>query len=183
MRLSAVYHCAMDCSYGSPLCQGIYSSGSPLRRGNVCGSPLCHMRLSLRHSALSWDCRSGSAIRARHDPSSSPLRHGIYQSASPLCHGLVFLWFNTVSWDCPSGSALYHGIVTKVQLCVMGLSLWFTTVILPIWFVSKSWDRPPGSSLCHGIVCLVHFHTMRDCPPGSPPCHGFVPQVHRSVMG
>ena len=169
-----------NCPSGSPLFRGIVHAVHHCVSGFIPPVHHCAMRLSLCHS---WDCRSGSARRARHDPLGSPLRRGIYQSASPLCHGLVFLWFTTVSWDCPSGSQLCHGTAPPAQHCVTGLSLRFSPVSWGCPSDSQLWFCPTGSSPSHGTDPLVHRYVM-----GllvwftSLPC-GIVPLVRRRVTG
>ena len=187
-----VNHCAMRLSlWSSPLCHAIVCRLPPCHgivhavhhcvRGFIppvhhCVVGMfvvhhCAMQLSLRHSAMSWDCHSGSAIRARHDPSGSPLRHGIY----PLHHYAMVLSF--------CGLPLCHGIVHLVHNCVMGLPLRLSPVSCGCPSDSQLWFCPSGSSPVHGTDPVVHRWVMGLLVWFTSVPYGIVPLVRRHVTG
>ena len=158
MRLSVVYHRAM---------------GLSMRFTTVSGD------LFLRSTIVSWECLWFTTVPC-NCLSVIQQCHGIVTPVQQYVHGMIlrvhhcvmgFIRFTIMPWSCLS--VVYH--------CVMGLSIWFTTV---------SWDCPSGSALCHVVVPLIHScdsaHLVRlqfmgltpwftveswDCLSGSPPCH------------
>ena len=176
------------CPSGSPPCQWIYSSGSPLC---LCRLPLpcdclpfttvlwivhtvhhcvrgfippvhhCVVGMSVVHHCAICDCLS--VIQRCH---------GIVALVQQYVHGMILRVHHCVMGFINPlhhyvmvlsfcGLTLFHGTAPPVQHCITGLSLRFSSV---------SWGCPSGSQLWF-------------CPFGSSPSHGTDPLVHRYVMG